>query len=73
MRIASLEISNFKAIRHLKLDDIPDLILIAGPNGSGKTALFEAIRILKESFGGYSIQAPGTSWLHWSYPGLVDR
>jgi predicted ATPase len=63
LRIDSLEITNFKTIRHLKLDDIPDLILIAGPNGSGKTALFEAIRIFKESFGGYSIQSPGAHWI----------
>ena len=47
MRIESLEVQNLKVLRHLKLDEIPNLVVIAGPNGSGKTSLFDAIRVLK--------------------------
>ena len=64
MRIESLEISNFKILRHLKLDDIPDLVVIAGPNGSGKTALFDALRVFKESIATYSIRNQGAVYVH---------
>lgn len=63
MRIESLEISNFKILRHLKLDDIPDLAVIAGPNGSGKTALFDALRVFKESIATYSIRNQGAVYI----------
>ncbi len=49
MRIESLEITNFKNLRHLRVDGLPQLIVLAGPNGSGKTAVFEALRIFKEA------------------------
>lgn len=29
------------------MENIPDLVVIAGPNGSGKTSIFEAIRLFK--------------------------
>lgn len=59
MRIDSLEINNFKIIRYLRLDDIPNLVVIAGPNGSGKTALFDALRVFKEAIATYSIRHQG--------------
>ena len=59
LRIESLEVQNFKVLRHLKLDNIPDLVVIAGPNGSGKTSLFDAIRLFKESIATYSLQYRG--------------
>jgi predicted ATP-binding protein involved in virulence len=46
--IRSIEITNFRSIDHLKLDftdpqgHLSDLIVIAGPNGSGKTSVLEA-------------------------------
>ncbi len=49
MRIESIEIANFKNLRHFRLDRLPQLVVLAGPNGSGKTAVFEALRIFKES------------------------
>lgn len=63
MRIESVEISNFKILRHLRLDGIPDLVIIAGPNGSGKTALFDALRIFKEAIATYSIRHQGAIYV----------
>ena len=59
MRIESLEVQNFKVLRHLKLDEIPDLVVIAGPNGSEKTSLFDAIRVFKEAIVTYSVRFQG--------------
>jgi predicted ATPase len=52
MKIKSLEIENFRGIKHLKLDLTDsngkplDMAVIAGPNGCGKTSILEAIVIL---------------------------
>ncbi|MFH1652710.1 MAG: AAA family ATPase [Pseudomonadota bacterium] len=43
MKIKSLEINDFSPIKHLKIDDMGDVVIIAGANGSGKTRLKEAI------------------------------
>ena len=63
MRVESIEISNFKILRYLKLENIPDLVIIAGPNGSGKTALFDALRIFKEAIATYSIRNQGAIYV----------
>ena len=41
--INSIEIKNFKCFEHLKIDKCRRINLIVGENGSGKTALLEAI------------------------------
>jgi len=52
MKLHSLEIDNFRAIKHLELDFTDELsrprlmTLIVGPNGSGKTSIFDAIDIV---------------------------
>lgn len=43
MRIQSLEITDFQPIKHLKLDNLGNAIIIAGANGAGKTRLKQAI------------------------------
>lgn len=53
MRFKSLSIENFRAIRKFRIDDLTDFILIAGPNGCGKSCVFDAIRLLKSAYGGY--------------------
>ncbi len=53
MRFQSLEITNFRAISHLRVDDLTSLVMIAGPNGSGKSCVLDAIRLLKSMYGGY--------------------
>ena len=49
MRIESSEVENSKALCHSTLHEIPNLVVINGPNGSGKTSLFVAVRMFKEA------------------------
>lgn len=53
MKISNLSIANFKAIRRLTLTDLQETVVIAGPNGCGKSCVFDAIRLLKSAYGGY--------------------
>ncbi|MFB9792492.1 AAA family ATPase [Shinella granuli] len=53
MRISRLDIKNFRGINLLKMNGLGDTIIIAGQNGSGKSCIFDAIRLLKSSYGGY--------------------
>ncbi|PIQ21723.1 MAG: hypothetical protein COW65_07400 [Cytophagales bacterium CG18_big_fil_WC_8_21_14_2_50_42_9] len=63
MRIKSIHIENFRAIRFLELNNLPDAIVIAGPNGCGKSSLFDAIRLLKSAYGEYQ-QNEYHSWFN---------
>src|SRR5262245_32325996 len=56
MRISNLSITNFKAISRFSLADLGDVIVIAGPNGCGKSCVLDAIRLLKSVYGGYRQQ-----------------
>lgn len=61
MRIQNIRISNFKAITSLLLENLRDTVVIAGPNGCGKSCLFDAIRLLKSAYGGYQ----PNEWHQW--------
>jgi hypothetical protein len=61
MRINGLIVHNFKAITHLELRDLKETIVIAGPNGCGKSCVFDAIRLLKSVYGGYQ----PNEWQSW--------
>lgn len=61
MKIASLRINNFRGIRDVSLDELGTIVVIAGQNGSGKSCLFDAIRLLKSVYGGYQ----ANEWHHW--------
>lgn len=63
MKIESLEISNFKAVKSAHLANLGGLIVIAGQNGSGKSAIFDAIRLLKSAYGGYQASDEFQQWL----------
>jgi len=43
MKIKSLEIKDFPPIKNLKIDEMGDVVIIAGANGSGKSRLKDAI------------------------------
>lgn len=43
MKIISLEIKDYQPIKSLKMDDLGDVVIIAGANGAGKTRLKDAI------------------------------
>ena len=44
MRIPSFEIQNQRSIRFAKCEKVPPLMVVAGPNGTGKSTLLNAIR-----------------------------
>lgn len=43
MKIQKLHLKNFQVIRDIELDDLSDFVVIAGPNGVGKTKIKDAI------------------------------
>src|SRR5215217_5057030 len=53
MRITDLAISNFRGIKSLEAHDLGDTIIVAGQNGSGKSCIFDAVRLVKSTYGGY--------------------
>lgn len=61
MRFTRLMVENFKAIHRFDVDGLTDFILIAGPNGCGKSCIFDAIRLLKSVYGGYELN----EWHQW--------
>lgn len=53
MKIEKLSIANFRGIAHATLIDLGAMVIIAGQNGSGKSCIFDALRLLKSIYGGY--------------------
>lgn len=53
MRIKNLEIENFRSIKHVKIENIPNFVVIVGSNGVGKTSILEAIRFVKSIIAPY--------------------
>ncbi len=61
MKIDSLVIQNFRGISRLEVEGLGDTIIVAGQNGSGKSCIFDAIRLLKTTYGGYQ----QNEWQHF--------
>ncbi|UBF30794.1 AAA family ATPase (plasmid) [Kovacikia minuta CCNUW1] len=61
MKIDSLLIENFRGVQKLEARSLGDTIIIAGQNGSGKSCIFDAIRLLKSTYGGYQ----QNEWQHF--------
>jgi energy-coupling factor transporter ATP-binding protein EcfA2 len=58
MHITSMLVRNFRGIRFAKLSNLGSMIVIAGTNGSGKSTIFDAIRLLKSVYGSASANEP---------------
>lgn len=61
MKIDSVIIENFRGIKHVELNNLRNTVILAGTNGSGKSSVFDAIRLLKSVYGGYQ----PNEWQHW--------
>jgi putative AbiEii toxin of type IV toxin-antitoxin system len=53
MRFEHLHISNFRGISAFEVGDLTSMVVVAGPNGCGKSSVFDAVRLLKSAYGGY--------------------
>ena len=52
MRIKRIELDNYKRFHHLVIDQIPEtaqLVVLIGPNGTGKSSLFDAFLLKSQS------------------------
>ena len=54
MKFHGLKITDLRAIRRFEINDLGSFVVVAGQNGSGKSCVFDAIRLLKSVYGGYS-------------------
>ena len=61
MKIKKIHIKNFKAIKEISIDDLKETVVIAGPNGCGKSCILDAIRLLKSIYGGHN----PNEWHQW--------
>ncbi len=61
MKLRSLSVSNFRAIAEIELTELPDAVVLAGPNGCGKSCVLDAIRLLKSAYGSYQQD----EWQNW--------
>lgn len=53
MKFEALKVRNFRGLHGLDLDELGDVVVLAGANGSGKSAALDAIRLLKSTYAGY--------------------
>ena len=70
MRFENITIKNFRAIEHVAIDAANgSMIVIAGPNGCGKSCILDAIRFVKSAYGGYE----DNEWEHWLNEFQISR
>ena len=70
MRFENITIKNFRAIEHVAIDAANgSMIVVAGPNGCGKSCIFDAIRFVKSTYGGYE----DNEWDHWLNEFQISR
>jgi AAA15 family ATPase/GTPase len=62
MRIKSIDITNYRTIEKVKLNNIPELVVLTGPNGVRKSSIMEAISYWKETVATYGPYEYGPSF-----------
>jgi ATPase subunit of ABC transporter with duplicated ATPase domains len=70
MRITSLQLEDYKCFSNLVLENLGNRIVLVGPNGCGKSAVLEAVAVLKEYVGSYD---PSEQAYHRQLPGKHAR
>ena len=68
MKIKQLMVRNFRAIDYAEIDSDSTMIVIAGPNGCGKSCVLDAIRLAKSAYGGYDEH----EFRHWMGEFQID-
>ena len=53
MFVRQFKIRNFKSLKEFDIEDVPDMVVLAGPNGVGKSSVLQAIAYLKEVIAPY--------------------
>jgi energy-coupling factor transporter ATP-binding protein EcfA2 len=61
VKIESINVTNFRGIWAASLPALQSMVVIAGQNGSGKSCILDAIRLLKSAYGGYQ----QNEWQQW--------
>lgn len=61
MKISALKVRNFRGIEAAEIENARETIIIAGQNGSGKSCILDAIRLIKSVYGGYH----QNEWQNW--------
>ena len=69
MKIENLKIVNFRAIENVSIDTGSTMVVIAGPNGCGKSCVLDAIRFIKSAYGGYG----PNEWDQWLGEFQINR
>ena len=49
MQVERIRIRNFRAFRHVEMQDIPRLVVLVGANGTGKSSLFSVFDFLRDA------------------------
>ena len=61
MRIANIHLTSYKRFADLKIEDIPEtarLIVLIGPNGTGKSSIFDSFLLKgRASSGNYAVSS----------------
>ncbi len=72
-KLVKLRVKNFKSLRNVEIEFPTKLTILIGPNGSGKTALIEALELLHDivEYRRGRIVNPFIKW--WNYRSIVWR